>query len=275
MAVGGGEIKPSLWRNRAIGRRLPGVHGPTPLLFLAAIAALGCRVLAGGLPEEDASQDAGPSSATYALADAAAMPDDSASGEGDVGSGEPAGVIGSGCADGTREGFRDDRRWPRIAGCAGGFARPGVVGILAPMCNRRAGDGSDNPTGAGCSAADLCAGGWHVCRDGADVAASSPTGCEGCVKAGEPRFFLVAAGAWPSGACAADPAAATDLHGCGGKGQPEVPACAPLVRRMGFADCLATKGVWSCGATPADRNREAALVSKSSPSMGGVLCCKD
>jgi hypothetical protein len=152
-----------------------------------------------------------------------------------------------------------------------------VIGApdLHPACDLQAGDTSANPNGTGCTAADLCAQHWHVCRNGADVAQHSPTGdCESCVAAGEPRFFLVASGASSMGVCSPDGREANDLHGCGGLGQPESDGCAPLGRRMGFADCLATRGVWSCG-SDFDSLQEAAVVTKKQPSLGGALCCRD
>jgi hypothetical protein len=279
MAVASREIK--LFNQRAVvkmhafGLRL----GVVRLLALAAVAVAlaGCRVLTTGLPGQgapspgrdaaigpDTGDVAGPESAGPAI---------------DVG--EPPGVDGApivvGCSDGTREGFRDVAHWLNIAGCAGAFDQPGVIGSpdLLPACELQAGDTSANPSGAGCSAADLCAQHWHLCRDGTDVSQHSPTGgCESCVPAGEPRFFLVAAGASAMGICSPDPQAANDLHGCGGLGQPESDGCAPLVRRMGFADCLATHGVWSCG-TASDSLREAAVVTKREITLGGVLCCRD
>jgi hypothetical protein len=145
-----------------------------------------------------------------------------------------------------------------------------------PRCARQGGNGGPRAAdGQGCSIADLCAAGWHVCRDAAEVARASPTGCESAVVFGETRFFVVAAGASAQGICLPDPAAANDLHGCGGDplGQPEGAGCAPLERRMGFADCAAT-GVWSCG-TADDHLREAALVTKSDSTLGGALCCRD
>lgn len=242
--------------------------------FAAAAAVAGCRVLSSGLggPVADASDAADLASRAdqddVAPADAAPPP---------VDVGEPPGLPGApllvGCSDGTREGFRNLSHWPDIAGCAGAFAQPGVVGSPAPACERQAGDTSVNPAGTGCGAADLCAAGWHLCRDAGDVARRSPSGCESCVAAGEPRFFLVAAGASTMGICSPDTEASNDLHGCGGLGQPESDACAPLVRRMGFADCQAT-GAWSCG-TVADSLREAAVVSKPGITMGGALCCRD
>jgi hypothetical protein len=114
-----------------------------------------------------------------------------------------------------------------------------------------------------------------VCRDAGDVVRVSPTGCESAAVSGETRLFVVAAGASFQGICLPDPAAANDLHGCGGGflGQSEDPGCYPLERRMGFADCAAT-GVWSCG-TADDHLSEAAHVTKSDSSLGGALCCRD
>lgn len=263
------------------------------LIFVVGLAA--CRVLTSGVGNPGGVvtlQDAG--AASDARSEAAPL---EASAALDVG--EPPGVSGLpaqvGCADGTREGFRDVANWPDIAGCAGSFDQPGVIASpeLLPVCGNQAGDtNQDNPAGRGCNAADLCAPGWHICRDGPDVARHSSTGgCEGCVPAGEPRFFLVASGAAVStpsegvdadpgsvpssmGICVPVPDATNDLHGCGGLGQPESPACAPLSRRMSFADCLATEGVWWCG-READHLREALVVVKTGPSQGGALCCRN
>jgi hypothetical protein len=240
------------------------------LLVFGAAGTTACRVLSSGLPADDTTPTADGGASPVRL-DAPALTED-ASAPKPV---ELPGVAGTGCSDDTREGFRDSTVWPRIAGCAGGFSQPGVIGALKPTCRLRAGDSSNNPTGIGCSAADLCAIGWHVCLDGPDVKSHSPTGdCEGCVLAGEPRFFLVATGATSTGICTSDRTATNDLHGCGGLGQPESGDCPPLDRRMGFADCLATADVWACGAD-GQSTEEAAVVTKSGPTLGGVLCCRD
>lgn len=254
-----------------------------PLVLLAmlgvvvtTVATAGCDMLSSGLPDRDASP--GVTSADAGIARAEAPLADGAT---DTRVVEPPGIFGDalavGCSDQTREGFRDVVVWPQIAGCAGGFSRPGVLvtGGLRPTCDLQAGDTGPNPTGIGCSAADLCAAGWHVCVDGTDVANHSPTGdCEGCVGAGEARFFLVASGASSMGVCTTDRSAGNDLHGCGGLGEPESVDCAPLDRRMGFADCLNTENVWFCG-TAEQNLQEATMVTKSGPTMGGVLCCLD
>ena len=263
-----------MWRNRTIGFRLGCVRS-LPLL-LVLVGSTGCRVLTSGLSGDvPLSRDAAlESDAFQAPADAQTTPTT-------IDVGEPPGKSGApdivGCSDGTREGFRDYANWKKIAGCAGAFDQPGVLGSpdLQPSCDLLAGDTNSKRDGIGCTAADLCAANWHVCRDGEDVVAHSPTGdCESCVPAGEPRFFLVASGASPMGICSPDSLESNDLHGCGGLGQPEAQGCAPLSRRMGFADCLATNGVWNCGSQN-DSLQEAKVVTKSGTTLGGVLCCKD
>jgi hypothetical protein len=181
-----------------------------------------------------------------------------------------------GCADGTREGFTSITDWPNIAGCSGAWSLGGLLSPEArmPACMREAGNDGRNPWGDGCGVADLCAAGWHVCRDASEVARSSPSGCESAVGSIEPRFFLVLAGASSQGICSPDRNASNDLHGCGTLGQSESSACEPLNRRMTFAECQASMGVWSCGG-PGEHLIEAALVSKSESALGGALCCRD
>lgn len=189
--------------------------------------------------------------------------------------GPPAEV---GCADGSREGFLDVSAggWPSIAGCAGGFSEPGLLppAVETPRCDRMSGNTSSNPTGQGCSARDLCALGWHVCRGPSEVAARSVSACESSVPPGTLVLFAVAAGAEPAGHCTPNPSASNDVHGCGNYGQPESELCFPLDRRLGVADCRASGGIWRCG-EGANHLEEARLASKSSPLLGGVLCCRD
>ena len=258
-----------MWRNDRIGFRLAGVRGVTLALALLLLPA--CRPRDGGLAQDGASLAPGD------VAVEAVAPDDAVGGT--VAS-EPPGVIAApdiaGCSDGSREGFRNVEIWPNIAGCAGAFDQPGIIGEMANRrtCNSLAGDTNSNVLGIQCSAADLCAPSWHPCRSGADVAVHSPSGdCESCVPAGEQRFFIAAVAASSMGVCSPDPQASNDLHGCGGLGEPEDATCSPLSRRMGFADCLGTLGVWSCGGQ-ADSMQEARLVRKTATTLGGVLCCR-
>jgi len=196
----------------------------------------------------------------------------------------------AGCSDGTREGFLDATTYPDIAACSGAFTDKGVHPsiITAPAlpgaggpptqlvnCNRNAGNTGNNPKGEQCRATDLCALGWHLCWNAVDVATHTPNHNGGGCPAGEDddRFFVVAMGASEQGVCAVDSSAKNDLHGCGGLGQAENPTCAPLLRRMSFADCLASPS-WGCG-TEDNQFNETEVVTKPGIDQGGVLCCRD
>jgi hypothetical protein len=256
----------------------------TPLVLALALATLGCRVYSAGLATDAAALDftgLGPWDSggddEGKVIDARGDVSTDAGAKGETADLAPA--IGDpntvGCSDGTREGFHDMANWPNIAGCAGGWTSSGLLTLSArqPLCNRLSGNDSGNPNGDDCSAADLCADGWHACVDGPDVARSSPTGCESVGWPGDQAFFAVMTGASAQGVCYDDPSATNDLHGCGSIGQPESDWCPPLTRRMGFADCLAA-GVWQCG-TVDDNLDEASVVTKTGPSLGGILCCRN
>jgi hypothetical protein len=249
-------------------------------LFAVAALTASCRVFDPGLPVTDDAAPPPPADAAPAPGDsepdAPDFPDaaDNPDHPDEVAVPGPPDQVG--CADGTREGFVSLDDWMSIAGCAGAWSVPGLLSADArlPACNRTAGNDGSNPGGTGCTVTDLCAVGWHVCSDAADVRRSSPSGCESAVTSSEPRFFLVLAGASPQGICTPDRAAQNDLHGCGTLGQSESAACDPLNRRLTFAECQASQGVWSCGG-PGEHLAEAALVAKASPALGGVLCCRN
>jgi len=250
-------------------------RAPLAVFLLAG----GCRVFDAGLPATYDGDPMRPPPAPQMTADAAVdAPHLDAAGR-ELGRDEP-GVAGvpavQGCADGTREGFTSVADWPAIAGCSGAWSLGGLLSPEArsPACMREAGNDGRNPWGDGCGVADLCAAGWHVCRDAADVRGSSPSGCESAATSVEPRFFLVLAGASSQGICSPDRNATNDVHGCGTLGQPESSACEPLNRRLSFAECQASMGIWSCGG-PGEHLIEAALVSKSESALGGALCCRD
>jgi len=183
----------------------------------------------------------------------------------------------AGCADGTREGFADAGRWPRIAACSGAWSLPGLLDDDArtPHCDRAAGNDGTVPGGEDCSAADLCSAGWHLCAGADDVRTHSPTGCLGATPAETPRFFAAAQGASAAGTCSPvpDPASANNLHGCANIGDLDDISCVPLERILSFATC-ATTGVWHCGGSD-EWLREAAVVTKDGPALGGVLCCSN
>ncbi|MCA9668084.1 MAG: hypothetical protein KC503_20940 [Myxococcales bacterium] len=173
----------------------------------------------------------------------------------------------AGCSDGDREGFTNAATHPNIAGCSGGWSVPGVLSVKAPACNRVAGNSSSNPTGNGCAAEDLCAVGWHICADPAEVAAKSSTGCTGSAAAGTSLFFATRQSGPANGICGAG---ANDIFGCGTLGIAPAASCSPLDR---FSNnlCGALGAPWSCGS---DGFQEANNVVKTAAAGGGVLCCR-
>jgi hypothetical protein len=196
-----------------------------------------------------------------------------------------------GCSDGTREGFVDFARYPRIAACGGGFQVPGV---LSPSvaCARNAGNDSDNPLGLGCSVEDLCGDGWHLCKSSAEVAASSPDGCAGVDSVANSFFItgqsstgcLVCAtganlanppcnGITCAMGCAQTDATANDVFGCGSIGSTLLDVCAPL-SRSGNQHCEMLSADWFCGADPDPGYTEAKQVIHTS-AVGGAVCCAD
>jgi hypothetical protein len=245
------------------------------LALALPLATFGCRfedrLLTGDAGVGDGAVEPEPADARLPVERPVLPPRDAAPPDGL--SGAPAIV---GCSDGSREAFLDLAVWPGVAGCAGAWQVQGVVGAAAatPRCARSSGDRGPNAAGIGCAAADLCAEGWHVCRSPSELGRRSPTGCESAVPPQLSAFYAIATGATEAGTCLAGAAAVNDLHGCGDFGQPEDESCAPLVRRIGFADCLRSDGIWACG-TADDPAREAQLVTKGQPSGGGVICCRD
>jgi hypothetical protein len=248
------------------------------LLFACAFA-VGCRFSSPGLPSvtdaaltSDGRRDGISGDARPDAPPALDSPREVAEPDGLA-----APAAAAGCADATREGFPDIKDWPDIAGCSGAWRVPGLLGPEArlPQCGREAGNNGRRATGEGCSVADLCADGWHVCRDATEVERRSPSGCESASTEPESRLFVVLAGASAMGVCFPDPTAANDIYGCGTLGDPVKSACSPLDRHMGFAECLSwTDGIWSCGAAD-DHLREAAVVVKTASGRGGALCCRD
>jgi len=195
-----------------------------------------------------------------------------------------------GCSDGTREGFVDEEIYPAIAGCSGGWSIPGLLSDPKPACSYMSGNTSSNPTGSGCSAADLCAPGFHVCKGAGDVALRSVTGCVGAASA-PGLFFATRQGSTGCGVCtlgmlvdldlcsgcscasgcAPNDTTANDLFGCGTLGAPPAGDCGVLdVSSWNACDALGAP--WVCGG---DGCNESNAVVKLGPQGGGVLCCAD
>jgi hypothetical protein len=175
-----------------------------------------------------------------------------------------------GCSDGTREGFTSIGSYPNIAACSGGWSFPGVrTGTaIAPACGGRAGNDSDNATGAGCGVADLCQNGWHVCASAAEVAAR--VGADGCAGANVAGAFFVTRQSGPGAAACG--VGSNDLFGCGGAGLTPDPGTCGVLTRFSNDLCAALPASFACGA---DGAAEADNVTKSSSDGGGALCCRD
>jgi hypothetical protein len=193
-----------------------------------------------------------------------------------------------GCSDGTREGFLDPALFVDIAACSGGFQVPGLLGGLGPQCGLGGGNDGGNPAGAGCSAADLCAAGWHVCASAAEVAKLSPLGCDGAAPNMSPLFFATRQSGPGCGLCATGSSqspdcqtcscgqgclqtelTANDVFGCGSVGAS--PGDCGVLNRFSGNLCGALPAPWSCGSDGCDEAHE---VIKTGSDAGGVLCCR-
>ena len=263
--------------------------------LLLALTACGARTGLGAPELADASLDA----AHDAPVDAPH----------DVGLDAP--VVQTGCADGQREGFEDEKQFPTIAACAGGFQIGGVMPFapaspaqcpsvatndtLVPACNHQAGDDGPDPKGVGCNIADLCAVGWHVCAGADDVTANSPSGCDGSTHPNDPPTFWAtrqssngcancATGTITGSQCdskACTPgcvqtaATSNDVFGCGNTGNgDQFVDCGPFDSFTNNA-CSELAGTsWSCDGDPTGFC-EAYVLTHLDATGGGALCCRD
>ena len=180
----------------------------------------------------------------------------------------PPGVIG--CADGTREWLVDLATYPRIAGCSGTWGVPGLHNPppASPICP---GNGNSNPsTRTDCDVSDLCAAGWHVCVDDADLKSSLlAKPCHEMVGL-QDVFFTTRQRS--TGASACEMVGANDLFGCGSMGiAPNAMYCS-YVERASDDSCFNMPNVWDCGINAVG---ESDSVVKLAPQGGGALCCKD
>jgi hypothetical protein len=186
-------------------------------------------------------------------------------------------ISSAGCADGTREGFTSIATYPDLAACAGGWQIPGLIGpgTTIPACERRAGDDGARPDGQGCSVADLCAEGWHVCESAHEFSTKATDCGDALPPAGGMLVFYGTRQRGPDKTC--DPANLTgtnNVYGCGNFGSPAMAACAPFKTMIRDADCKANPP-WMCVDGPIDYNVSELLgVTKPGAAHGGVLCCR-
>jgi hypothetical protein len=187
----------------------------------------------------------------------------------------------TGCSDGTREGFTDAEQYPQIAACSGGWSIPGVrtPSTVDPACDHNSGNDSSNPNGVGCNVADLCEEGWHVCNNASEVAVK--TSGNGCTDASlDNSFFVQREASFGFYSCVDTGdlnTAQNDMWGCAGTS----PLMSGLFTAKPCGVLNATVGDTAAGLTApwsaAGNNsfNESAVVTKSGPDNGGVLCCAD
>ena len=186
-----------------------------------------------------------------------------------------------GCADQSREGYIDVVTYPSIAACNGAWQTPGLIAdnTRVPTCNRQSGNTGNIRDGNGCTVADVCASGWHVCESAAEVnalavdctAALAPFGNTSVFFVTRQRAFSVNGGA-PM-CSVTNTVGSNNLHGCGTFGITEDQSCAPFPLQAQEQQCLANSP-WSCGEQTNDAT-EADDVMKNSSVGGGALCCRD
>jgi hypothetical protein len=127
--------------------------------------------------------------------------------------------------------------------------------------------------------ADLCQVGWHVCANSAEVVTKSGgLNCNGAFSnpsnAADTLMFFATRQSGPgSGFCGAGN---NDLFGCGTLGSaPLNQASCGILNRFSnnlCSDLNSGSTPWACGA---DGVQEAANVTKTAATRGGVLCCRD
>lgn len=207
-----------------------------------------------------------------------------------------------GCADGTREGFVSQSTYPNIAACAGAWSLPGISGAgVVPACGFNSGNSSSNPDGTGCSAADLCASGWHICRSHHEVTSNAPGGCSDAAPGGNVSpgvFFAIAQHSHDNSVCNDTAGDDNDIFGCGnlGGGISSGQGCGPLTAALaseqpntcGWNQAMPPIGPWQCSGS--NSLNEGDFVTKNgcpnhncsysgnpigNSDDGGVLCCRD
>jgi hypothetical protein len=186
-------------------------------------------------------------------------------------------VASVGCSDLTRITSGKWGTFANIALCSGGWSVPGVrsPASMVPACDRMSGGTSSNPSGNGCSVADLCQYGWHVCTDAVDVILKADNTAGVCSGGIPTNAFFVTRQGDSDGGAACDGLGNDDVFGCGASAATGTSNCGALnryARSKGMGACDNLSGVWDCGPGPAD---EALLLTKQTPLNGGAMCCRD
>ena len=255
-----------------------------------------------GTPELEIAPDGSPCGVGYSCVSGDCIEDEEPQPEPEP-EPNPNPVPAVGCADGTREGFQDFSTYQFIAACSGAWSEGGVTSSNNNgTCGRAGGNDGNRADGQGCSAADLCMEGWHICRGHEEVALRAPNGCGDAVPPGTPDkslFFAVSQNSTASSQCD-DSSNGNDIFGCGnlGSGLSSGQECGVLNRVLasmqantcGFNEAEPPLGPWVCQGDATSHLAEGTLVTKNGCpggscsydgravanwDKGGVLCCAD
>jgi hypothetical protein len=209
----------------------------------------------------------------------------------------------AGCSDGDREGYQDWDAYPDIAACSGAWTVGGVTRPdLAPTCGHGSGDDSWNTEGDGCSAADLCQEGWHVCQGHTEVEEKAGS-CDDAVPWGTPDkalLFAVVQYSDNNSVCDNGSSNGNDIFGCGNlgtdlSGDKNCGVLNKVIASMnagtcGYNEAEPSHGPWECSGGSDSHYHEGELVTKKgcwgsscsydgypvgNSDKGGVLCCRD
>jgi hypothetical protein len=239
----------------------------------SALASFGAACLIAGVAACDSFGSAGEGSVdatagpTDAPLDAATPQPDAGESEGGA-SGVDAAIVG--CADGTREYLLDTTLHPGVAGCAGAFLTHGMLtkSEAGSPCHKRGGNDATNglSNGLGCSADDLCGGGWHVCVSATEFVDSIGTCAE---DSGAPEggiFYASATRGTGSLLCDGD-GGTNDLFGCGATGAGVGAGCGAFNASLSTFKPISYWLLGGAATELVDVQKQAGL--------GGVLCCHD
>ena len=168
----------------------------------------------------------------------------------------------SGCADGTREGFLEQ---DGIAACAGAWSVPGVATV--DSYDRQC----DGAQGQGCSVADVCEVGWHVCATAKEVLAKSDgLGCNGVSDFSGGFFVSRQSG---NGNINMNSEGTNDVFGCGEGASIGSANEARGLNAFSHNNCKHIDGSWACNGD--GRGLDEALTITHDSDFGGALCCRD
>lgn len=172
----------------------------------------------------------------------------------------------AGCADGQREAFLDQVKFPHIAGCAGTWA--GRASLRAAGKRKPAQQACGDDAGPCPNPQALCAPGWHICGHDGTVAELRVLSSKQCRESGPGRFVAAISHCQEQDGCSYDQSRDAN-YPCFREGPCSEPVC------CGDAcsdDNECSSGVWPQQTRVA---RQAACAATGAQSATGVLCCED